>query len=236
MTISPAAAAPDGDTAAAPRPFSRVFWAALGLEFLERLAFYGVYVNLAVYLTGTVGLGDVENGSLLGVFALVRSWVPVVTGTLADRIGFRRSLVIAFALREPTGGFMSVGNDSPAARVRALVISPHAVGALVGLALVACGASHPLPPPGRDDPNDPLVRANATDEAARPVRPATHRAPGCDGEPYAIVGIRTSNMHWVDCATGDRVELADDAFVAWRARRDHAAGASPASPAPASAA
>lgn len=81
-----------------PRPFPRVFWVALGLELLERLAFYGVYVNLAVYLTGTVGLSDVENGSLLGVFALVRSWVPVGTGVLADRIGFRRSLAISFAL------------------------------------------------------------------------------------------------------------------------------------------
>lgn len=82
----------------APRPFPRVFWVALGLEMLERMAFYGVYVNLAVYLTDTVKLTDVENGSLLGVFALVRSWVPVVTGTLADRIGFRRSLAIAFTL------------------------------------------------------------------------------------------------------------------------------------------
>src|SRR6478609_3382607 len=83
---------------AAAKPFPRVFWVAIGLEFLERLAFYGVYVNLAVYLTQTVGLSDVENGSLLGVFALVRSWVPVGTGALADRIGFRRSLVLAFLL------------------------------------------------------------------------------------------------------------------------------------------
>jgi dipeptide/tripeptide permease len=81
-----------------PRPFPRVFWVALGLEMLERLAFYGVYVNLAVYLTDTVKLTDVENGSLLGVFALVRSWVPVATGVLADRIGFRKSLAIAFVL------------------------------------------------------------------------------------------------------------------------------------------
>jgi POT family proton-dependent oligopeptide transporter len=79
-------------------PFPRVFWVALALELLERLAFYGVYVNLAVYLTGTVGLSDIENGSLLGVFALVRSWVPIGTGVLADRIGFRRSLACAFVL------------------------------------------------------------------------------------------------------------------------------------------
>jgi proton-dependent oligopeptide transporter, POT family len=84
--------------AGAPTPFPRVFWVALLLELLERLAFYGVYVNLAVYLTGTIGLTDVENGSLLGVFALVRSWVPVGTGVLADRIGFRRSLAISFTL------------------------------------------------------------------------------------------------------------------------------------------
>lgn len=86
------------DAPAGTRPFPKVFWVALLLELLERLAFYGVYVNLAVYLTTTVGLSDVENGSLLGVFALVRSWVPVGTGVLADRIGFRRSLAIAFAL------------------------------------------------------------------------------------------------------------------------------------------
>src|ERR1700690_3577315 len=92
------APAPPPNPPAAPAPFPRVFWVALLLELLERLAFYGVYVNLAVYLTGTIGLTDIENGSLLGVFALVRSWVPVGTGALADRIGFRRSLVISFAL------------------------------------------------------------------------------------------------------------------------------------------
>lgn len=78
--------------------FPGVFWIALLLEFLERLAYYGVYVNLAVYLTKTVGLTDVENGSLLGIFALVRSWVPVGTGALADKIGFKRSLAISFGL------------------------------------------------------------------------------------------------------------------------------------------
>lgn len=84
--------------AAEVRPFPRVFWVALLLELLERLAFYGVYVNLTVYLTGTVGLGDRENGALMGVFAAVRSWLPVPVGALADTIGFRRSLAISFAL------------------------------------------------------------------------------------------------------------------------------------------
>jgi proton-dependent oligopeptide transporter, POT family len=84
--------------AGAPTPFPRVFWVALLLETLERAAYYGVYVNLAIYLTGTIGLSDKENGGLLGVFAAVRSWVPVGAGVLSDRIGFRRSLAISFTL------------------------------------------------------------------------------------------------------------------------------------------
>src|SRR5262249_3234933 len=65
--LDPAAAQrDDGARMTEKKPFPRVFWVALGLELLERLAFYGVYVNLAVYLTETVGISDVENGSLLG--------------------------------------------------------------------------------------------------------------------------------------------------------------------------
>lgn len=64
---------------------------------LEHLAFYGVYINLGVYLTQTVGLSDKENGALLGLFALVRAWLPVGTGALADRLGFRRALLLSFA-------------------------------------------------------------------------------------------------------------------------------------------
>ena len=78
--------------------FPRVFHVAILLEVFERLAFYGAYVNLAVYLSDTVGLSDVENGVLLGWFAAARAWLPVATGALSDRIGFRRSLLASFAL------------------------------------------------------------------------------------------------------------------------------------------
>jgi len=79
-------------------PFPPVFWVAIALEVIERMAFYGVYINLSVYLGQTVGLSDKEIGSLLGVFALTRSWVPVITGALSDKLGFRRSLILSFAL------------------------------------------------------------------------------------------------------------------------------------------
>src|SRR5262245_3382650 len=87
--------APPGAAPAAP--FPRIFYVANALELLERLAYYGVYVNLVVYLHDEVGLDDVESGSLLGLFALVRSWLPVPVGGLADRLGFRKSLALSFA-------------------------------------------------------------------------------------------------------------------------------------------
>lgn len=91
---APSSAAPSTQV----KPFPRVFWVAIGLELLERMAFYGVYINLAVYLIKTVGLSEVENGLLLGYFAMGRAWIPIVVGALADKLGFRRSLLTSFAL------------------------------------------------------------------------------------------------------------------------------------------
>jgi dipeptide/tripeptide permease len=79
------------------KPFPRIMWIALLLELFERMAFYGVYVNLAIYLIDTVHLTPKQNGVLLGWFAACRAWIPVVTGALSDRIGFRRSLIISFS-------------------------------------------------------------------------------------------------------------------------------------------
>jgi len=84
-------------TAAAPLvPFPRVFYVANGIELLERLSFYGVYINLQVYLVNDVGLTAAAVGTLLGIFAIGRAWLPVAVGGVADRMGFRTSLLIAF--------------------------------------------------------------------------------------------------------------------------------------------
>lgn len=87
-----------GEAPPAVQPFPRVFLVANGIELLERLAYYGVYVNLSLYLIDSVGMTPVEMGALLGVFALARSWLPVGIGALADRITFRISLMAAFSL------------------------------------------------------------------------------------------------------------------------------------------
>ena len=79
-------------------PFPPVFRVAILLEVLERMAFYGVYINLSVYLAESAGMRDAEVGMLLGAFALCRSWLPVMTGAASDAMGFRKSLVVSFVL------------------------------------------------------------------------------------------------------------------------------------------
>ncbi len=88
------AATPQG----ALEPFPPTFYYANGIELFERLAHYGMYVGLALYLTNVVGYDDIAVGGLLGNFRLVGSLAPIPCGTIADRITFKRALVLAFCL------------------------------------------------------------------------------------------------------------------------------------------
>jgi POT family proton-dependent oligopeptide transporter len=84
--------------ARAPEKFPSTFYYANGIELFERLAHYGMYVGLSLYLTTVVGYGDLETGFWLGNFRLAGSLMPIPCGSIADRITFKRSLVIAFCL------------------------------------------------------------------------------------------------------------------------------------------
>lgn len=83
---------------AAKAPFPRTFYYANAIELLERLAFYGMYIGLSLYLSKVVGFSDIAGGALLGNFRLVSSLAPVVCGSVADKIGFKPALVCAFVL------------------------------------------------------------------------------------------------------------------------------------------
>lgn len=85
-------------TPPAPAPFPRTFYVANAIELFERLAHYGMYVGLSLYLSNVIGMSDVESGRTLGNFRLVGSLAPIVCGAIADRIRFKRALVIAFSL------------------------------------------------------------------------------------------------------------------------------------------
>jgi len=83
--------------------FPKTFWVANTMELVERWAFYGFYMLFANYLTmsadtGALGLSQTEKGIIMGVGTFVLYLLPVITGAIADKIGFKKTLLIAYVL------------------------------------------------------------------------------------------------------------------------------------------
>ena len=87
--------------------FPEAFWAGNTIELFERAAYYGTFIALVLYLTDVVGFTDVEAGWIGALFSSFLYLLPFVTGAAADRIGFRPSLMLAFALL--AGGYATLG-------------------------------------------------------------------------------------------------------------------------------
>ena len=97
------------------RSFPRVFWVANVMELFERGAYYGLNSVLAVYLTASVaekGLGFSEGsvGFLQSLIYACTYVVPILGGALADRYGYRRMLLVCFALLST--GYFAAGHMS----------------------------------------------------------------------------------------------------------------------------
>jgi len=78
--------------------FPRAFWIGNGVELLERAAYYGTFIALVLYLTRVVGMSDAKAGLIGGLFGAGIYLFPFFSGAIADRIGFRNALILAFAL------------------------------------------------------------------------------------------------------------------------------------------
>ena len=86
-------------SASASKPtFSRAFWVANVVELLERAAWYGVFVAITLYLSRILAFTDIEAATVSGVFSAGLYLLPTFSGAYADRIGFRRALLLAFGL------------------------------------------------------------------------------------------------------------------------------------------
>lgn len=90
--------------------FERSFWIANITELFERLAYYGTTAVLAIYLHENLKLSVGQTGTLMGIFGFVVWFLPVLGGTLADRFGFRRALMFAYAVM--TVGYFLLGSLS----------------------------------------------------------------------------------------------------------------------------
>lgn len=100
--------------------YPMTFWIANTMELFERAAYYGCFIFLTVYLTQRVHFTDIETGYVTGAFSFLLYFMPTIMGTLADRIGFKASICLAFCLL--AGGYALLG---------ALPTKPAALSALV---------------------------------------------------------------------------------------------------------
>ncbi|MDR0575878.1 MAG: MFS transporter [Tannerella sp.] len=83
--------------------FPRTFWVANTIELFERWAWYGFFMLFANYLTGSSDMGGLEfsqsqKGMIMGVGTGVLYFLPVLTGAIADRYGYKKVLTLAFII------------------------------------------------------------------------------------------------------------------------------------------
>jgi POT family proton-dependent oligopeptide transporter len=77
--------------------FERPFWVANVSELFERLSYYAAFASLSRYLHEGLGFATQQASSLAGLFGFVWLVAPF-GGALADRLGFRRALSLAYLI------------------------------------------------------------------------------------------------------------------------------------------
>lgn len=81
-----------------------VFWVVGGMEMVERLAYYGVRAVATIYATrpaseGGLGVTMATFGWLLLCWNLAQSVIPIFTGGLSDRYGYKRTIFLSTAVK-----------------------------------------------------------------------------------------------------------------------------------------
>jgi len=109
------------------RGFDRSFWSANLSELFERIAFYGMTTFLVLYLSQSRGFSEGMAGIVGGYFGLFTYGLAALSGFLADMLGYRRAMLLAYALL--ASGYFLTGHLSGTAPI------------LGSLFLIAFGAS-----------------------------------------------------------------------------------------------
>lgn len=83
--------------------FGRTFWILNFIEMWERLAYYNLRVMAPIYIMqadnpGGLHLTATNKGTIYAWWAIFQSLLPVVTGGLADRFGYKRTLAFAISM------------------------------------------------------------------------------------------------------------------------------------------
>src|ERR1700720_4531918 len=101
--------------------FERSFWVANVSELFERLSYYAAFASLARYLHETLSFPAAQATSLTGLFGGLVWFLAAFGGALADRLGFRRSLSLAYFILSCSYFLLGSLGSSWLAPVRAAV-------------------------------------------------------------------------------------------------------------------
>jgi len=83
------------------KSYPATFWVANTMEIFERMAWYGWFTVSSVYITGAVATGGLgftseQRGQIQAVVPFLLYLMPVFTGALADRYGYKKMFTIAY--------------------------------------------------------------------------------------------------------------------------------------------
>ena len=123
--------------------FPKTFWTANTIELFERAAYYSMASFMVIYLKEVLGmsptLATFLNGSLL--WGLIY-FMPIVSGTLADKYGFKRSLSLSFFMLFL--GYLIMGNVQkfwPALAGSQAAVINYTIPVVVAIILIGLGGS-----------------------------------------------------------------------------------------------
>ncbi len=163
--------------AAALRRFGRTFWAAIAVELLHCLASYTMLAYLIVYLAQDLGFGDLKASAMYGTMLFMGYFLPILIGALADRYGFRQTMVVSLVVITSGYFLMSQVTRHPAVFAAMMLI---ALGGAVMKPVIAG-----------------TVKATSTDESRSLAFSVYYMSinVGSSVAPFLANGVRTGTGH-----------------------------------------
>ena len=102
------------DAAVAAKPaFGHTYWMLNSIEMFERLAYFGIRAVVPLYIMqatepGGLHLTAIHKGWIYAWWAIFQSFLPIFTGGIADRYGYKR--VLFFAISANCAGYVMMAN------------------------------------------------------------------------------------------------------------------------------
>lgn len=78
------------------KSFSLNYWIVIVMEFFERGSYYGMMSILSVYMTDQLEYTKESVGVIKSVIQPMLYILPILSGAIGDRFGYKRVLTFAF--------------------------------------------------------------------------------------------------------------------------------------------